>query len=401
MDEYNRIGTNYYRVVEKPNQLGELQPKLIAWKRQTIIDDYGKDFIQDISKFKDFIIEPNHLDYKKEINGFYNRYNPLSHDLSMDYSLNKLTITLGFLKHIFDEQLNIGLDYLSILMQYPRQILPILCLVSEERSTGKTTFLNWLKLIFEDNKTNVTNEDIRGRFNSDWTEKLVIGVDEVYLEKIQDSERLKNLSTANSFKTESKGKDKYESDFFGKFVLCSNNETNFIHISDREIRFWVRKISSLDDSDPNLFDKLIQELPMFASFLANRKIETQKCSRMWFSYKQIETQALKNVKQGTKVSQETELLEILMDLYTKFDTASICLTSMDIQKEFTESNHRISKKEIAEIVERNWKLSKTNSSYDKYVYTIDSKNDFTIGTEKAKGRFYTFEKDMVESMLKS
>lgn len=50
----------------------------------------------------------------------------------------------------------------------PRQKLPILLLVSEERNTGKTTFLNFLKSIFEDNATFNTNEDFRSKFNSDW-----------------------------------------------------------------------------------------------------------------------------------------------------------------------------------------------------------------------------------------
>ena len=44
------------------------------------------------------------------------------------------------------------------------------------------------------------------------------------------SERIKNLSTAKTQKAEAKGKDKVEGDFFGKFILCSNNEDNFIKI---------------------------------------------------------------------------------------------------------------------------------------------------------------------------
>ena len=39
-----------------------------------------------------------------------------------------------------------------------------------------------------------------------------------------DTKRLKNLSTALSYKVEAKGKDRDEIAFFAKFVLCSNNE---------------------------------------------------------------------------------------------------------------------------------------------------------------------------------
>ena len=70
------------------------------------------------------------------------------------------------------------------------------------------------------------NEDFRSQFNDDWTGKLLVCVDEVLLNRREDSERIKNLSTARSYKAEAKGRDRREVEFFGKFVLCSNNERN-------------------------------------------------------------------------------------------------------------------------------------------------------------------------------
>ena len=91
--------------------------------------------------------------------------------------------------------------------------------MSSERNTGKTTFLNFLKLLFEGNVTFNTNEDFRSQFNDDWTGKLLVCVDEVLLNRREDSERIKNLSTARSYKAEAKGRDRREVEFFGKFVL--------------------------------------------------------------------------------------------------------------------------------------------------------------------------------------
>lgn len=54
------------------------------------------------------------------------------------------------------------------------------------------------------------NEDFRSQFNSDWAGKLLIVVDEVLLNRREDSERLKNLSTTLSYKVEAKGKDRDE-----------------------------------------------------------------------------------------------------------------------------------------------------------------------------------------------
>ena len=116
----------------------------------------------------------------------------------------------SLVEHIFGEQYELGMDYLQLLYLKPTQKLPILLLVSEERNTGKSTFLNFLKALFQENVTFNTNEDFRSQFNADWAGKLMIVVDEVLLNRREDSERLKNLSTAHSYKMEAKGKDRYE-----------------------------------------------------------------------------------------------------------------------------------------------------------------------------------------------
>ena len=56
-------------------------------------------------------------------------------------------------------------------------------------------------------------------------------VDEVLLNRREDSERLKNLSTTLSYKVEAKGKDRDEIAFFAKFVLCSNNEIYLLSLT--------------------------------------------------------------------------------------------------------------------------------------------------------------------------
>ena len=65
-----------------------------------------------------------------------------------------------FFAHIFGEQVELGYDYLQLLYLRPLQRLPVLLLVSDERNTGKTTFLNLLKSIFGGNVTFNTNEDL-------------------------------------------------------------------------------------------------------------------------------------------------------------------------------------------------------------------------------------------------
>ena len=229
-EEFIRVGTTLYKIVDQPRIDGGYVRKRIAWNSETLRQDYGKDYMASVPKY----------------DGFW--------DFPCIRSL---------VEHIFGEQYELGMDYLQLLYLYPVQKLPILLLVSEERNTGKSTFLNFLKAIFQNNVTFNTNEDFRSQFNSDWAGKLLIMVDEVLLNRREDSERLKNLSTTLSYKVEAKGKDRDEIGFFAKFVLCSNNEHLLVIIDAGETRYWVRKIVPLRSDDTDFLQKLKAEIPAF------------------------------------------------------------------------------------------------------------------------------------------
>lgn len=396
--EYKRIGPDFYKNVEMPGIHGEKNSKIIKWNRQTIIDDHGKDYLEEIEKYDGFTVVPSHTNYRQVIGEFYNKYHGLSHK-QIKHDTSKIRITIEFLTHIYGDQLEIGLDYLGILWHYPTQILPILCLVSEERSTGKTTYLNWMKAVFLENMTLNNNEDLRSRFNSDWTNKLIVAVDEVLLDRKEDSERLKNLSTAKNYKTESKGKDKVENQFFGKFILCSNNESNFILIDENEIRYWVRKIPRIQNSKPKLYEKLIAEIPYFLDFINTRKLSTPNKTRMWFTKDQIDTEALKRLVKGTKLSIEKELIFLLEEMFDDFETDEICLSFNELSDIFNRSKIRLTRKDIRRIVIKKWNINTENSSYKWYYKTINPvSREWEIDCENRKGRFYRFNREFIKKV---
>ena len=117
------------------------------------------------------------------------------------------------------------MDYLQLLYLQPIQKLPILLLVSEERNTGKSTFLNFLKALFQNNVTFNTNEDFRSQFNSDWAETPYRGGRSI----AEPPEAWRAVEEPEHgtihHKGGSQGKDRDEIAFFAKFVLCSNNST--------------------------------------------------------------------------------------------------------------------------------------------------------------------------------
>jgi len=247
-EEFIRVGTTLYKLVNQPRLNGSYVKKRIVWNNETLRQDYGKHYLATVPKYDGFCTVPDHVNYRPIVDKFLNLYEPIDHKpMEGDFpSIRSLV------KHIFGEQYELGMDYLQLLYLQPIQKLPILLLVSEERNTGKSTFLNFLKALFQNNVTFNTNEDFRSQFNSDWSGKLLIVVDEVLLSRREDSERLKNLSTTLSYKVEAKGKDRDEIAFFAKFVLCSNNEYLPVIIDAGETRYWVRKIDRLQSDDTRL-----------------------------------------------------------------------------------------------------------------------------------------------------
>jgi hypothetical protein len=392
MKEYIRVGTEYFKEVLCPLMSGDNIKSLIKWNKATIIDDFGKDSLKVIKKYETFCTFPSHINYQREINNFYNKYEPLSYCVSEKGDWENIKL---FLQHLFGKQYELGLDYLTILWKHPSQILPILCLVSVERNTGKSTFLKLLKLIFEGNMTINKNEDFRSRFNSDWAGKLIVAVDEVLLDKKEDSERIKNLSTSNHYKLEGKGVDKVEIEFFGKFILCSNNEENFIKIDDLEIRYWVIKVNPFAKENPDLLEQMRKEIASFAYHLTHRKIETQRTTRMWFTKEQIYTKALDVLVRGNRTSIEKEIEEFLIDQSRTLELDELYYTTKDLHEQLNLANIRVGKNYVSKIITENFKLEPKNSSYNFYSLDLSTMNSgkWSVYTESRKGRFYTFKRD--------
>jgi len=388
--EYVRIGTTYYKTVRKPLASGDVVEFLVPWSTECIKQDHGKHFLSSVPRFDGFCLVPNHLEYKREIENFYNRYHPFLHPPIQGYP----TKILVFLNHVFGEQLNIGLDYLKILLMHPMQILPILCLVSTERNTGKTTFLNFLKALFGDNMTINSNEDFRSNFNAEWANKLIIGVDETFLDRKEDSERIKSLSTSRYYKVEAKGQDRQEIEFFGKFILCSNNEDNFILIDPGEIRYWIRRLPVLQQENKNLLDQLKQEIAFFIHYLIERPFTTQPVTRMWFRPEQIVTSALKRVKKYNRNKLEVEMAQILLTIVDQKELREICFSLSDMQEWLQKKGFRgYDSNSIRKVLQDTWELTPSENSNSYIQYRLSS--DGSIYEYNYKGRYYKLSQNEV------
>ena len=387
-----RVGTTLYKIVNQPRLNGGYVKKRIVWNNETLRQDYGKDYLANVPKYDGFCTVPDHVNYRQVIDNFLNLYEPIGHQPKEgDFSHIQ-----ALLHHIFGEQYELGMDYLQLLYLQPVQKLPILLLVSEERNTGKSTFLNFLKAMFRNNVTFNTNEDFRSQFNSDWAGKLIIVVDEVLLNRREDSERLKNLSTTLSYKVEAKGKDRDEIAFFAKFVLCSNNERLPVIIDPGETRYWVRKIHHLENDDTHFLQKLIEEIPAFLYFLQHRTLTTQNVSRMWFSPKQTETAALLKIIRCNKSKYEVEAAELIKEIMEcmEIDSFSFCLNDLLIL--LNRSQVRIDKHWLRKIVTEDWKLAPAPNglTYTTYLFACNKERRFE--PIRRVGRYYTITRKQLD-----
>ena len=168
-EEFIRVGTTLYKLVNQPRLNGGYVKKRIVWNNETLRQDYGKDYLATVPKYDGFCTVPDHVDYRPVVDKFLNLYEPIGHRPQQ----GEFPCIRSLVRHIFGEQYELGMDYLQLLYLQPVQKLPILLLVSEERNTGKSTFLNFLKAVFQNNVTFNTNEDFRSQFNSDWAGKLL------------------------------------------------------------------------------------------------------------------------------------------------------------------------------------------------------------------------------------
>lgn len=387
-----RVGTTLYKIVNQPRLNGGYVKKRIVWNNETLRQDYGKDYLANVPKYDGFCTVPDHVNYRQVIDNFLNLYEPIGHQPKEgDFSHIQ-----ALLHHIFGEQYELGVDYLQLLYLHPIQKLPILLLVSEERNTGKSTFLNFLKAMFRNNVTFNTNEDFRSQFNSDWAGKLIIVVDEVLLNRREDSERLKNLSTTLSYKVEAKGKDRDEIAFFAKFVLCSNNVRLPVIIDPGETRYWVRKIHHLENDDTHFLQKLIEEIPAFLYFLQHRSLTTQNVSRMWFSPKQTETAALLKIIRCNKSKYEVEAAELIKEIMEcmEIDSFSFCLNDLLILLNL--SQVRIDKHWLRKIVTEDWKLAPAPNglTYTTYLFACNKERRFE--PIRRVGRYYTITRKQLD-----
>ena len=350
-----RVGTDYFKKVKKLDRYSMLRTELKAWTKDEIKQDHGKAYIDNIPRFDDFTILPNNLNYQPVVENCYNLYKEFTHTPAQGswYWSNVL------MNHIFMEQYNLGIRYLQAMYLHPERSLPILVLVSKERQTGKTTFLNWLNMIFGDNMVNISPEDLTGSFNHIYATSNIIAVEETLIEKAITVEKLKAIATAKFMTVNQKFVSQYKIPFYGKIILASNNEDKFARIDEEEIRFFVRKVGRPTVHNHNIEADLSKEIPAFLHHLTTLPPIDWSRDRSGFTPDEITNESLLNVKSESKSGLFKEISDYISDLFNNHPNGvdSFLAAPVDIKAKWFQNNHNVSSPYIRSVLKNDFKLT--------------------------------------------
>lgn len=382
-DYYIRVGINYFKVIKKPDHDCIPRPEIKAWNKETIILDHGKEYLKSIPKYDDFIIIPDNLNYTSSHGKYFNLYHEFSHQPQP----GEWIWSGRLLQHIFGDQYELGIRLLQLYYLYPKRIAPILVLVSKVRQTGKTTFINWLNMIFGGNVANVSPDDLVNGFNAFYATSNLICIEETLIEKQITVEKLKALSTQKKVTVNQKHVSHYEVDFFGKIILTSNNEDKFARIDEEEIRFFVRKLGNPKFINHNIEQDLKEEIPSFLHYLTTLPPIDFSKDRTGFTPDELNNEFLKAVKDESKSWLCKELLMHFEEMFLNEmrDQKVMYADPKSIKAKFYEKDSRIDLPFIRKVLKEELHLENTGSAYLK---PLDSE-------QYKQARFYIVNRDQI------
>ncbi len=350
---YVRVGCTYFKKIVKTDRYGFSRIELKVWKKEEIILDHGKEFLREIPQFDDFAMKPSNLSFEQVVGNCLNLYSEfIHHPIEGEFKWTEI-----FLMHIFGEQYDLGLRYLQILYLHPDRSTIILSLVSSERQTGKTTFLNWINAMFGSNVAIISSSDLLSAFNSPYALKNIICIEETLFEKQITMEKLKSITTSKSLLINEKFISSYMIPFYGKIILTSNNEDKFAKVEEEEIRFFVRKVGKPQINNHAIEEDLIREIPAFLHYLTTLPPVDWSVSRSGFRTEELKNKSLEAVVNESRSWLYKELEINLSEYFDNQENKKFLLASAtDIKDHFFKYNQRCDASYMRTVLKNEFKM---------------------------------------------
>ncbi len=133
----------------------------------------------------------------------------------------------------------------------------------------------------------------------------------------------------------------YSVPFFGKVIICTNKEHDFMRIDEEEIRFWIRKVPQISAINTNIENDLTDEVPAFLRFLMNQPSVDIKRSRMVFTAEELHNESLNKVKAESQSQLRKDFNIIMADFFNTNGMDKIQATISDLKEKFFKFNSQV------------------------------------------------------------
>jgi len=115
---------------------------------------------------------------------------------------------------------------------------------------------------------------------------------------------------------------------------------------------------------------------------------------MWFSEKQLRTDALLRVIRNNRNKTETEILLLFKEIFDGSNSKEFSFTNKDLLELLKKSNPRLSRQSISTVLQQEWGLQPVNNSLSYQTYIYNSANELVEA--QYTGRYYTISQDWLE-----
>lgn len=385
---YMMVGDDFYRFSHLPRGKVMLTvPRKI--KRSTITvdmtDKEGKKFISRIPKYNEFTNEPENdptkyrriVEYKDRQGRITTAWNEYEKVDIKPINGNCDTI-LKFLRHIFSDKnlkgeslYDFGLDLLKLLYESPKQKTPIVCFCSEENASGKSTFFELLQLIYKSNAVVIDSRELASDFNELFAGKFIVAIDEsdTPSDKKEVSNALKLMTTASTITRTGKGVSSATITNNTHLFMATNKIYDFLKITKFDNRFCLLKVPELTERDPDLLEKMENEIPAFLYFLKQRKMKYERKERTYFDFELYKTNLFLKVVETNKNPVESAIVDILLDQYYLQGTEVVSFSAGVLKDLVSKKVDRVNEKNIVKYLKTIWECEEPINTSWFYVST--------------------------------
>ena len=371
------IGTKYYQEERE----GILHPTTLSIMKHK----HGKDMSSEVEFFLGFENEPSHTNYQRTIDDKYNVYKKLTHNPAKGEwsTIEKL------LKHVFKDSYRMGLEYFYNLYMTPKQNLPFLGVVSEKKGTGKSTFLDFVISMFQENVSVVSEHDFTTNFNASFANSLVCISDEHAEGKSRNkiAQKLKMYTTANNIRVEQKGRDSFTGQVYFKMIFAGNDEDTLTFIERENTRYWILRLDELKEVDINIESNLKKEIPSFIYYLMNEFKARPSRGRLYFDPEEFQTEAGKIIQENSISTMARDIKTLVQEVFDEHPKLEeVCFTPKDIVDAL---NLKLTEKSyITKVLKKEFKMTPCETRR----YKAGHLQKFEHEPLKL-GRFYTFKRE--------